>query len=195
MPDDTYPSLAALFRAEAEGVDYGIETLAVPGAALVVAPHGGGIEPGTSELARAVAGSDLALYLFEGLKPTGNRVLHVTSTRFDEPRLRALLAAADRVLALHGCADDGDPETIWIGGRDAGLRGALLHRLAGAGVQASVVTGGALAGTDRRNLCNRGRGGQGAQLELPRALRERLRADLGVRMRLASALRDALAGA
>lgn len=195
MADNTYPSLAALFRAEAEGVDYRIETRAVPGAALVVAPHGCGIEPGTSDLARAVARNDLALYLFEGLKPAGNRVLHVTSTRFDEPRLRALLAAADRVLALHGCADDGDPEMIRIGGRDAGLRAALLHRLAGAGVPSRVVAGGALAGTDRRNLCNRGPRGQGAQLELPRALREHLLADPEVRMRLASALRAALAGA
>jgi phage replication-related protein YjqB (UPF0714/DUF867 family) len=51
----------------------------------VIAPHGGGIEPGTSELATAIAGDDFSLYLFEGLKSAGNGELHITSTNFDEP--------------------------------------------------------------------------------------------------------------
>ncbi len=34
----------------------------------VMAPHGGGIEPGTSEIANRVAGDEHAYYSFEGLK-------------------------------------------------------------------------------------------------------------------------------
>jgi phage replication-related protein YjqB (UPF0714/DUF867 family) len=46
-------------------------------ALAILAPHGGGIEPGTSELAEAVAGEGLSFYAFEGLKRSGNAVLHV----------------------------------------------------------------------------------------------------------------------
>jgi poly-gamma-glutamate hydrolase-like protein len=62
--------------------------------AALVAPHGGGIEPGTSELADAIAASDLSFYTFEGLKPSGNTDLHITSTRFDEPMCLTLLASS-----------------------------------------------------------------------------------------------------
>jgi phage replication-related protein YjqB (UPF0714/DUF867 family) len=67
-----------------------------------VAPHGGGIEPGTSELADAIAGSDLSFYTFEGLKSSGNTDLHITSTRFDEPMCLTLLASSSVVVTLHG---------------------------------------------------------------------------------------------
>jgi Poly-gamma-glutamate hydrolase len=68
----------------------------------LVAPHGGGIEPGTSELADAIAGSDLSFYTFEGLKSSGNTDLHITSTRFDEPMCLTLLASSSVVVTLHG---------------------------------------------------------------------------------------------
>ena len=84
---DTYPSFGALALSETEGKDFIVTCLrGARDDIVILAPHGGKIEPGTSELARAVAGSDIALYLFEGVKPSGNRALHVTSTNFDEPR-------------------------------------------------------------------------------------------------------------
>jgi phage replication-related protein YjqB (UPF0714/DUF867 family) len=42
-----------------------------------VAPHGGAIEPGTSEVAKQVADNDLSLFIFEGIKPKGNKRLHI----------------------------------------------------------------------------------------------------------------------
>src|SRR5689334_7740848 len=60
---------------------------------LLAAPHGGGIEPGTSEILRAVA--DLggwAWYEFAGFLRKGNKdALHIASTEFDEPTLLSLL--------------------------------------------------------------------------------------------------------
>ena len=50
-----------------------------------MAPHGGGIEPGTTEIAEAVAGHEHTFYSFSGVKARGNSVLHITSSRFDEP--------------------------------------------------------------------------------------------------------------
>jgi phage replication-related protein YjqB (UPF0714/DUF867 family) len=62
----------------------------------------GGIEPGTSEVAKRVAEDDVSYALFEGRKSTGNSRLHVTNINFDEPRCLELVKTADHVLAIHG---------------------------------------------------------------------------------------------
>ena len=57
---------------------------------LIIAPHGGRIEVGTSELAALIAADEHNLFSFEGLKPRGhNRELHITSRCF-EPKCRRL---------------------------------------------------------------------------------------------------------
>ncbi len=44
----------------------------------VIAPHGGKIEPGTSEIARGIAGNEHTFYTFRGLRKDGNkRYLHI----------------------------------------------------------------------------------------------------------------------
>ena len=86
----------------------------------IVAPHGGGIEPGTSEIADAVAGTGASPSTrSKGLKTTGNGDLHITSTRFDEPM--CLTAARSRlqvVLTLHGEHSEEDGEGVFLGGLD-----------------------------------------------------------------------------
>lgn len=196
--DDRYGSLEELRAATKEGVDWRVEARASKDGVLVLAPHGGGIEAGTSELARAVAGDDHALFLFEGLRARDNEELHVTSTRFDEPRLGPLLKAARRVLALHGC--QGKEAIAYVGGRDEALGARVTTALKAAGFDARPATG-ELAGTAKENVCNRGATGRGAQLELTRALRASLfegldpagrRRPTPALKRLADALRGAL---
>lgn len=70
-----------------KGVDYEIRSKIVPSSIVVVlAIHGGGIEPGTSELANQIGNEgNYTLYGFDGMKSSGNSDLHITSTRFDEP--------------------------------------------------------------------------------------------------------------
>ncbi len=58
---------------------------------LVMAPHGGGIEPGTGDIADGVAGQHHSFYCFKGIKKQGNRALHITSNRFDEPLAMAMV--------------------------------------------------------------------------------------------------------
>src|SRR5262249_61887052 len=99
---DTYRNFAALARKERSGIDYDVLVRRARTAFAIVAPHGGGIEAGTSELADAVAGATHSFYTFEGLKPSGNRDLHITSTRFDEPMCLSLIGASDVVVTLHG---------------------------------------------------------------------------------------------
>jgi phage replication-related protein YjqB (UPF0714/DUF867 family) len=78
---DRYTSFEDLAKAEVEGQDYQVRLRNVEGGrAVIIAPHGGGIEPGTSEIADAIADNDFSFYAFEGLKAWANGPLHVTST-------------------------------------------------------------------------------------------------------------------
>lgn len=166
---DKYASFAELAAGEIADQDYRVRALERAGSAVIVlAPHGGGIEIGTSELAEMVAGTDHSLFVFEGLKAYGaNRDLHITSHRFDHPRCLALTSLHEVTLAIHGCRGD---SRIFVGGLDAELRTRLARHLTGAGLAASL-DGHGYPGRHPLNICNRGARGRGAQLEITRDLR------------------------
>lgn len=164
---DNFCTLTACYREER---DYRItcvrrETSPV----AIIAPHGDRIERGTSQIARAIAGVEHNLYLFEGcLEQHNYERLHLTSTRFDEPRCLALLAECEFVVAIHGC--NGEGEQVLLGGLDKDLGTIVADHLSSAGL--SVLTEGhAFPGTHPRNVCNRGRRAKGVQLELTDDLR------------------------
>jgi apolipoprotein D and lipocalin family protein len=136
---------------------------------LVLAPHGGRIEPGTAEIARAIAGREFSYAAFLGITPGNNRHLHLTSHRFDEPRILRLCASHDVVLCVHGCRGAG--EKAFLGGRDHHLRDRLAQALREDGFHVSTQ-GHPWPGEEEDNLCNRGRLRAGVQLELTRELRE-----------------------
>lgn len=165
---DRYEDFAALAAAARRGRDYWVAWRRRSSPVLVVAPHGGWIEPGTDRVARAIAGRDFSWYVFLGLHYPRRRELHLTSTSFDEPRALALVAAHRWVLAVHGCGDPG--EAVLLGGLDQELKEELAAALAAAGLEARL-TGHAYPGRDPCNICNRGRTGAGVQLELTRQLR------------------------
>jgi phage replication-related protein YjqB (UPF0714/DUF867 family) len=168
---DRYRSYADLAAHEQAGVDFAIRTVTRSRRLAVVAPHGGGIEPGTSELATALAGDLFSLYLFEGQKTRGSRGLHITSTRFDEPRCLALLADTETVVTVHGC--EGELPFVYTGGLHLGLQAVVIQRLQSAGFAAGPDNP-ARAGEHPNNLCNRGRSGRGLQLEISEGLRRQL---------------------
>ncbi|MET8540529.1 poly-gamma-glutamate hydrolase family protein [Kitasatospora sp. NPDC004799] len=202
--DDLYPSNSALYAdpAVVEGVDYGrryrrhliddrsprhrtpfVRT-------TVIAPHGGGIEGGTSELCLAVAGyhpADLApppaagptydFWMFEGLRSSNNRELHVTSTRCDDVVARAMCAGSLNVLSLHGCSTaragvEPGARAVLVGGLNPDFRRFLMEEFAAAGVRAVTASGREeIAGASPENICNRSLLGMGAQLETTTELR------------------------
>ena len=166
---DKYESFAELAARETDGRDYRVRALERPTSPVIVlAPHGGTIEIGTSELAERVAGTEHSLFLFEGLKPYGaNRDLHITSHRFDHPRCLALAATCDVTLAIHGCRGESH---IYVGGLDLELTALLGKRLATAGLTASI-DGHRYPGRHPLNICNRSARGRGAQLEVTNDLR------------------------
>lgn len=189
---DRYSGFAQLAANERPGVDYRIRVHDRGSMVAVIAPHGGRIEPGSSEIAAAVADGDLSFYSFEGIRRgRAHSDLHITSSRFDEPQALGLMAAVETAIAIHGRTDSKDP-AIWVGGRDFGLRDALIAGLDTAGFEARRCVG-RLAGIDPANICNRSAKGAGVQLELPRSLRDRLLADPELMKLFAGAVRRALA--
>lgn len=171
---DRYSNFAELAANERSGVDYRIRVENRGTPIAIIAPHGGHIEPGTSEIAATIAGDTLSFYAFEALRAAGKRgSLHITSARFDEPQALALVGEAQKVVAIHGRADDGDPVMVKVGGLDTTLRDQIVSELTVAGFDAVVVQG-RLAGRDSANICNRCATGAGVQLELPRTLRTQL---------------------
>jgi phage replication-related protein YjqB (UPF0714/DUF867 family) len=163
---DTYRTFAELRAAEPADA-FAVSICDRASRIVVAAPHGGGIEPGTSEIAVAIAGADLSYYLFEGHKRQGNSALHITSANFDEPCGLALLRRAASVMTVHGEASQ--TETVYIGGLNASLKFALAGALEKRGY---AVRGNAnLQGLDNRNICNLGLTGAGIQVELSAGLR------------------------
>jgi phage replication-related protein YjqB (UPF0714/DUF867 family) len=171
---DTYANFAALELHERSGFDYGVLVRRAEAAFAIVAPHGGGIEPGTSEIADAIAGQRRSFYTFEGLKRLGNSVLHITSTCFDEPMCLILLGNTNRVVTIHGEESDADGEGVFVGGLDAALGTRVGAWLTEQGFEVRKHPNPNLQGLDPQNICNRGSAGAGVQLELSRAVRETL---------------------
>jgi len=164
-----YGDLAARYI---EGIDYTVQVLhREPSQVAVLAPHGGRIEGRTSDIARLIAGDEHRLYLFEGLRTGGDNFacLHLASHKFDEPRALDLISSCDTVVAVHGYAASG-PDVL-LGGLDERLKRQIAQALAAAGLTCSL-DGHRFPGRDPRNICNRGRSGEGVQLELSESLRK-----------------------
>jgi phage replication-related protein YjqB (UPF0714/DUF867 family) len=169
---DRYPHFHALRQGEVEGHDYAIELRLRQSHVAVVAPHGGFIETGTTAIAEAIAADELSFYSFCGIKPGNNQDLHITSTRFDEPRCRALLATAHSVLTVHG--EKSMADVVYLGGLDEVLGAHLQRALSASGFHVAPHHNPRLQGRHAQNICNLGRSGQGVQLELSRGLRSSL---------------------
>src|ERR1700751_5461056 len=170
---DKYPNFEALSRNETSGVDFRILLRQARTAFAIVAPHGGGIEEGTSEIADPIAGEGLSFYSFDGLKRSKNSDLHITSTRFDEPMCLKVVGQSDVVITIHGEASE-DGEGVLLGGLDDELGPVFGGELQGSGFYFCKHPNPGLQGLEPENVCNRGRSGKGVQLELSRAVRKEM---------------------
>jgi phage replication-related protein YjqB (UPF0714/DUF867 family) len=187
---DKYASYDELKRHEREGVDYRKCLTDRSSPVVIVAPHGGTIEPHTAKLALAIAGDTFSVYCFEGLRRGSGR-LHITSHNFDEPGGVALVGACQLAVGIHGRDKGGDPSTIMMGGLDTALRDGMACKLKAA--EFKVKTAGHRYKAEcPRNICNRGKSGRGAQLELPLALRKALVSDDNLLRSFVGAVRSAI---
>lgn len=166
----TYRNFADLARAQVRGHDYEISVRRTAESRVaVIAPHGGEIENGTSEIAAAIAADEHNLYLFEGIRASRNYFsLHLTSHLFDEPECLELISTCSTVIAIHGCG--GAEPKVLLGGRDTALRDQLAAALAAQQIDAAT-SGHRFPATQLSNVCNRGAGQRGVQIELTDPLR------------------------
>lgn len=188
MPDK-YKNFAELCKSETPD-SYQIEKRENGSAVALIAPHGGKIEPGTSEICRHVAGDDLTYYLFEGRKSCDNSHLHLTSSNFDEPIGLATAMSAQLVVTFHG--QSGEELFINVGGLEKKLGQTIIDQLISAGYHANRQTNQALQGLDTNNICNRGQINRGVQLEISRGLRDRLVSNKEELVRFSSSIRNSL---
>jgi phage replication-related protein YjqB (UPF0714/DUF867 family) len=196
---DRYASFTELFREHVRDRDYRIESLdrSATSDLLVMAPHGGGIEPGTTELARLVAEAlGASFYSFLGLLPDpmeNFRTLHITSTRYDEPEARALAGRHRAICSLHGCREL--EQIVYVGGLLNDAMRSLVENFRSMGLDAPDIGTHRFPAVDPANICHGGSSGAGIQIELGRGIRDRILADEGFARTLAGAVADSLAGA
>lgn len=185
MANDTYSCFAELKNREVQDKDYRISFSDVGSRITIIAPHGGKIEPGTSDIAREIATEGFNYYCFEGIKKKNNGSLHITSHNFDEPLAVKLISRSRIVVAIHACK--GNERFVILGGLDKRLRGFIARELESRGIP--VPTGhGRYKGQNPANICNRGATKKGVQLEITRGLRD----DFSKRQIISRAVRAAL---
>ena len=143
---DRYASFKDLQDNEVEGIDYRIRSRGGSTGIALLCIHGGDIEPGTSEIAEGIAGHDHAFYTLEGLKSSGNKTLHITSTAFDEPWSIEILCNSEIILSVHGCSEM--EETVYIGGLDQDIKERIAKKLAEYGLKAITDSNSRFMGTD-----------------------------------------------
>ena len=185
MANDKYSCFDELQRHKTLGRDYTLTVRDAGSRVTIIAPHGGKIEPRTSDLARKIAGGIYNYYCFEGIKQKDNAALHITSHRFDEPGAITLVSKSDVVVAVHACT--GNAGRVHIGGLNKILGGLIAKELQSREIGVSNDHP-RFQGSNPDNICNRGATGLGVQLEVTRDLRD----DLKKVKEIARAVRAAL---
>lgn len=192
---DTFKNYNELSSHYQQGKDYTIETQTKPNDVIILAIHGGRIEKGTDQLAKAIAQDDHSYYIFKALvhKDTnkdGRNDLHLTSTHYDEPTAIQMTAQKHKVVSIHGAKDDTN-KIVYMGGLNNNLRDLISAKLTTAGFKVQMAPSN-LAGKDQDNIANKSRNLQGAQLELTTALREDLLKNPSEMTKFANAVRAAI---
>ena len=98
-------------------------------AVIPIVLHYASVDP----LGAGRAGGDLPALLDAGPAANGGFLSHITSTRFDEPMARALVARSEYCITVHGAAGAG--ELVFLGGLHEELKALLRDRLTEAGFE------------------------------------------------------------
>lgn len=167
---DYYKSMTDLYNDTKEGTDWKKDTRNSGSRVLIVAPHGGNIEQGTSELTKLVADDgNYDYFSFEAIRPSNNTQLHVTSTHYDDETLHEMIEDRTATISIHGA--QGDEPIVYLGGPKSPLRDAIQSQLESKGFVVKVPPE-YLGGANSNNFINKVDGSTGVQLELTTALRK-----------------------
>ena len=188
---DVYSKFDDLSAHMTEGKDYRIVTEKRNSPYVIMAMHGGSIEPFTSEIATAIAGEEYALYVFEGIRERRNLELHIASEYFDEPQAKDMVRVADVVVSIHG-QHDTENESVMVGGLNKGLAEKIRARLTEVDMPIRPFDA-RFVPDSPQNICNQGMSGGGVEIVISRKLRDSLRDDTGLYRLFINAIRHAIA--
>lgn len=167
---DTYKSMTELMQKTVEGQDWDIETYDTDSDIISMAVHGGGIEIGTTELAKLVAEKgEYNFFSFTAKLSSNNTQLHVTSTNYDAPRIIDKIQDSSHSISIHGAS--GTEEYTYMGGGNTALKNLIWKYLTEKGFDCRESPGN-LAGVEPMNIANRTMLGMGVQLELSTEMRK-----------------------
>lgn len=161
---DKYKSMTELINSTTEGSDWDFEIYDTSSSVISMAIHGGGIEPGTTELAKLLAEkSGYNYFSFVAKLPSGNSDLHVTSTKYDAVRIIEKIQDSTHSISIHGAG--GNSPYTYMGGGNTALKNMIWDSLTKKGFDCRESPG-SLAGVEPMNIANRTSIGMGVQLEL-----------------------------
>lgn len=195
---DHYRSFSELAAANVEGKDYSIVTRDNPSRILVMSFHGGLIEPGTTELTALISGDLFDFYTFMGNKNDELHEesltaadLHLTSARFDEPRLMSMTEESDFCVGLHGFG--GREADFCVGGANESERKRLVESLSARfpelrSCELCCPPYNGVSAKNPVNKCSRG----GIQVEMSPKVRRAILQDQAFRKDLADSFRSFL---
>lgn len=184
---DLYPDYRSLAQVEQEEIDYRVRVVDNGSPVTLLAVHGGKIERGSSELARAIDGG-FNQYHFEGLKEDNNFSLHITSARFDEPRALDLVARSKDCLSLHGYIGNGENAVCIGGGNDELISKTIAALKNLPGDFEIIYPCHKYPGRHVNNIVNKCQN-QGVQLEMSSVFRDRILEDAAFKAEVARVLR------
>lgn len=166
--NDTYQDMRSLLEKEPAG-NYEIILEDRKSPVLVVAPHGGKIEPRTGNIAKAIAGEEFNYFEFAGKMETGNyQRLHVKSVSYNPPTLDPLLKNSGYSLSVHGVT--GEVPLTYVGGLDEENVQKVVAALKAAGFTA-MPSPDQYNGSNKSNFINKNLRQKGIQLEISTAQR------------------------
>ena len=167
---DKFKSMQELEKETIENEDWKIITRNRNSSVSILAIHGGGIEPATTELASIIADEGgYNYFIFEGLRSKGNKELHVTSTRYDNKDAMNLVTESNQAIAIHGC--EGNESIAYVGGKDERLKSLIKEQLNHIGIKAKEAPS-HISGQQDNNIVNCTTRGMGVQIELTTSLRK-----------------------
>jgi len=169
---EKYLNFAALAEHHKEGIDFTRDIIARNSLISIIAPHGGTLEAGTSEIAEILAGENLSLYCFNSNLEHGDKTLRISSIRFDDPECLGLLGRI--AVTIHGSVDT--RVGVFVGGRNDFLQKEIIKLIKSHDILSSQDK--LFPGTNTRNICNRCTSGEGVQLEFSLGFREKILAGL-----------------
>lgn len=166
---DKFGSYTELAKHKKEGKDFAVVVQKVEGSKVaIVAPHGGGIEWPTEQMAAAIAGKEHNLYVFKGLCKEAFKELHITSVNFDDKRALDLVAKTNITLTLHRCRIE-EP-VVCLSARDKKLQSKLTAAFNKASIKVEIENHPYQSGTRPENICNKNSRGEGVQIEFSRGI-------------------------